>query len=476
MNVGWRPLALVVTCAGLGGCRMADVEDPTPFLMADVARRMDPGPHQLRSDGVLDEPAAVVLALERNPRIRGALAKAGVAQADLVEALTPENPRLGVAARWPLEGSGLGLDLDVLQDVISLVFRQRQGAAARARFDAERQELVAEIVNEALDVSEAWYALVTARQLHAMRALVEESAGASEAVAERMADAGTLSRLGLARESATHAQAAAETLEAESEVVAAREHLLAALASAPVDDVRVPEVLPAVPASELPLERLVEAASCARADLRAARAQRMALAHELGLARQLGSLGILEGGALGEREVEGEWSAGPALEVEIPLFDQGQARRARAASAWREATWAVRALEAEVLRDVRTHRLRLDVLRKQVELHAQRLIPARERVVALSQQEYDFMLIGVDKLLEAKRDEYEAYARYVTTIRDYWIERVHLERAVGVRLQVSAPPAVDLPKPGSGEGADPAGHGGHGGHESHDGHTMEGGK
>ncbi|MGE0193685.1 MAG: TolC family protein [Planctomycetota bacterium] len=469
MNARSRAVVLMVACSGLGGCRMAEVADPAPSVMADVGRRTDPGLRSSQRDGELDEPAAVALALERNPRIRQALARAGVAQAELVEALTPENPRIGVAARWPLEGAGFGVDLDVLQDVISLLFRPRRGAAARARFDAERQDVVAEIVDGALEVSEAWYTLVTARQLHAMRALVEESAGASEAVAGRMADAGTLSRLGLARESATHAQAAAETLEAEGDVVAAREHLLAAIAADPDQDVRVPDVLPAVPATELPLERLLETALCARADLRAARAGRMALAHELGLARQLGSLGTLEGGAVGEREVEGAWSAGPAWEVEIPLFDQGQARRERAASAWRESTWAVRSLEAEVRRDVRTHRLRLDVLRKQVELHARRLIPARERVVALSQQEYDFMLLGVDKLLEAKREEYEAYARYVTTIRDYWIERVHLERAVGVRLQVSAPPAVALPKPGGAGDGGPTDHGGH------DGQSMEGG-
>jgi cobalt-zinc-cadmium efflux system outer membrane protein len=55
------------------------------------------------------------------------------------------------------------------------------------------------------------------------------------------------------------------------------------------------------------------------------------------------------------------------------------------------------------------------------------------------------MFIGASDLLAAKRDELEAYRIHATSVRDYWIARSDLERAIGRKLQqpgtVSAEPA-----------------------------------
>ena len=62
------------------------------------------------------------------------------------------------------------------------------------------------------------------------------------------------------------------------------------------------------------------------------------------------------------------------------------------------------------------------------------MIPLRERLVAESQRFYNFMLIGVYQLLQAKQDEIAAYRGYIEAVRDYWVARSDLERAVGGRL------------------------------------------
>jgi len=62
------------------------------------------------------------------------------------------------------------------------------------------------------------------------------------------------------------------------------------------------------------------------------------------------------------------------------------------------------------------------------------LIPARETVVERSQQEQNFMLIGVFELIQAKTQEYNAYQGYLEAIRDYWLARIELMRVVGGRL------------------------------------------
>jgi len=467
------------------------VADPGPGLRADAARRLDVVPAPTPSDGVWSERAAVASALARNPRIQAALARSGMARAELMDALTPSNPRLGLAARFPHAGGGVNLEIDVLQEILSLLFRPARARIASANYDAERLEIAQEIVEEALAVSEAWYDLVAAGQLRAMRRMIEEAAVASHEVAQRMAEAGNLSRLALAREAAAHAQAQADTLAAEGEVVEARERLRFVIGLAASDEALVvPDRLPGVPVSEPDTARLTAFALRCRPDLGALAWRVRALRRELGLATRLGPYEEIEVGVAFERESEGHWFTGPALEVEVPLFDQGQPRRALLASRLQETCWLARGLDGEIRTDIRAHRGRLDVLRREVELHATRLIPAREQVVALSQQEYNFMLLGVDKLLEAKREEFDAYAGYVEAIRAYWVERVRLERAVGARILVpeGGPTAMPTDRaPAAEDHGEHRGHPGHvdarspgpppepkapggGGHEGHDSH------
>jgi cobalt-zinc-cadmium efflux system outer membrane protein len=62
------------------------------------------------------------------------------------------------------------------------------------------------------------------------------------------------------------------------------------------------------------------------------------------------------------------------------------------------------------------------------------MIPLREKVVRLSQEQYDAMLLGVYQLLAAKQAEVTAYREYIEAVRDYWLARSDLERAVGGRL------------------------------------------
>jgi cobalt-zinc-cadmium efflux system outer membrane protein len=45
------------------------------------------------------------------------------------------------------------------------------------------------------------------------------------------------------------------------------------------------------------------------------------------------------------------------------------------------------------------------------------------------------MLLGVFQLLLAKQAEVEAYRQYIESVRDYWIARAELERAVGTTLK-----------------------------------------
>jgi len=63
-------------------------------------------------------------------------------------------------------------------------------------------------------------------------------------------------------------------------------------------------------------------------------------------------------------------------------------------------------------------------------------LPLREQIVSLTMKEYNATAVGVFELLEQKQRETEAFHEYLHAIRDYWIARAVLQRAVGGVLPV----------------------------------------
>lgn len=147
--------------------------------------------------------------------------------------------------------------------------------------------------------------------------------------------------------------------------------------------------------------------------------------------RWLGATAI---GVEHEREPDGAKVTGPTADIELPIFNQGQAKVARAQARLAEARARLAQIEVASGNAVRLGMERIKVLRDIIEIHRTALIPQRENVVARTQEQQNFMLIGVFELIQTQRQEYEAYQSYLESIRDYWLARIDLMRAVGARL------------------------------------------
>ena len=73
--------------------------------------------------------------------------------------------------------------------------------------------------------------------------------------------------------------------------------------------------------------------------------------------------------------------------------------------------------------------------------------PLRQRIVDESQLYYNGMLIGVYELLFVKQNQINAGREYIEALRDYWITRSDLERAVGGRLIVTEETTEPMEQP-----------------------------
>ena len=137
-----------------------------------------------------------------------------------------------------------------------------------------------------------------------------------------------------------------------------------------------------------------------------------------------------------ERETDGQIRTGPTFTIELPVFNQGQARIARGEAALRQARDKFEALAIEVRSQIRELQDELMSKREIARFYQDELVPDQRRILKESLINYNAMEIGNFELFTAKAEEARTEREYLEAIRDYWITRAELERAVGGNLKV----------------------------------------
>jgi cobalt-zinc-cadmium efflux system outer membrane protein len=147
------------------------------------------------------------------------------------------------------------------------------------------------------------------------------------------------------------------------------------------------------------------------------------------------------------RDTDGQWVFGPALSLELPIFNQRQGQIARLDAERLASEARLEALAIEVRSDVRRLRGSLFAARFEAEHFQSTIIPLRERITALTQEQYNFMLVDTFDLLAAKRESIAVYREYIDSVRHYWELHARLQQAVGGRLPIGMTPALSMPEP-----------------------------
>lgn len=460
MEARCRLLASLASLALLGGCASTSPKAAFTDVAQQVRARSG---HEVRWDRggsedkeaeraidrllarELDADAAVQIALLGNPRLRAELEDLSIAQADLVQAGLLKNPVFSIGrTAWESEHIAPNLFATVEQDFLDILTMPLRKRVAATELEATKLEVADHVLALAADVREAFYTAQAAEQVAAMRRMVAGASQTAADVARRQHEAGNMSDLALNNELALAAQASVDRRRSEGDAAVARERLNKLLGAwGPRTAWKVATRLPELPEEEAPLEHLESAAVERRLDIASARRSLQAMQYALSLAkttRWTGSVSVaVQAGRLRQSR---HLSFGPSVALEIPLFDQRQAQIAKLEAHTRQAESELRGLAIDVRADVRSSRAQVLTSRGIVLEYGKNLVPLRENIVRFSQEQYDAMLLGVYQLIQAKQGEFDAYRAYIEALRDYWIARSDLERAVGARLEgVSSTPA-----------------------------------
>ncbi|HVU15463.1 MAG TPA: TolC family protein [Candidatus Didemnitutus sp.] len=383
---------------------------------------------------------AVAVALMNSRALRATFEELGVSQADLVAAGRLHNPTLFASSRWPDRAPrGPDVEFSLTADLFDDLLIPLRKKVAGAQLEAAERRVAQAVLDLAAQVKTAAYTLEARQEFRSRMDAIAHAGDLAADLAQRQYDAGNINKLDLAMQQASAQEVRLELMRTDAQIQSDREALnrLLGLSGAETDWKMVGEMAN-LPAAEPSLSNLEGSAVSQRLDLAAAKAQVALAQSAFDLKRKTRLLpGTVNLGVDTERNPDGSRVTGPQLEIGLPIFDQGQADMARLSAELRRAEDHYEALSAEIGSDVRSARIALLAARSAAEYYDKTLLPQRELIVRQTLVNYNAMQKNTYELLLAKEREQMAEREGIETIRDYWIARVQLERALGGRL----PPA-----------------------------------
>ncbi len=381
--------------------------------------------------------SAVQIALLNNRELQARFEEIGIAQADVIQAGLITNPNFSASFRFPNRPpSGTNIEYSMAQNFIELLMLPLRKRIANAQLAQTEIHVADEVLKLAMEVKIAFYTAQARQQLLGRLRVVTETNETAAEFTKRLHDAGNTSDLELANQQGSYEQSRLEVAQTELQVRRDRERLnrLLGLWGAQTSWTMA-DHLPELPGSEGSLRNLESRAVAQRLDLQAARMHLNLVGQALALRTKTRFLPAeIKLGVDTERETDGTRVTGPTLDLELPIFNQGQGEIAKLTAQYRQAQRELEAMAINIRSEVRESRDQLVAARDLTSYIGKQLIPTQQQALNLTLQQYNFMLKGAYDLLLAKQNEVAAERSYIEAWRDYWIARAELERAVGGNL------------------------------------------
>jgi len=373
---------------------------------------------------------AVQVALLNNRGLQASYAELGISEADLVQASRLPNPRFsfGRAKR----GEETEIDRGFHFDLTRLLVAPLVSGIETRRFEQTRRLAAQETLSVASQTRKAWFLAVAADESLRYMQEVLKAADAGEELAARMTQAGNWSRLDHAREQGFYADAALNVAKATQAQHAARERLTRLMGLwGDQTKFALPPRLPDLPKSPDEFPDIERQAVDQRLDLQALRSQTQSLAKNLGLSKVTRMVNVLEVGL-----ARNSFSDAPTTErgydisLEIPLFDWGGARVAKAEVLYMQSVHQLAQAAVEARSEVREAYLGYRSSHDMARHYRDEVVPLRKRISEENQLRYNGMFISVFDLLADAREQITAVNGYIDALRDFWLAQSDLQMAL----------------------------------------------
>ncbi|MES2299425.1 MAG: TolC family protein [Pseudomonadota bacterium] len=443
--VSRRAIAVAGALFALGGCAsfssdggFGDVQRLTKDRTGYQATRYNPDAQAATVEKtiapLLAKPLtvedAVMIALLNNRNLQANYSELGIAESDLVQAGRLSNPIFSFSRLK--NGDDLNIERKLMLPVIGLLTMPIARQLEQRRFEQAQFRAAGEALRIVDETRRAYFGALAAQQSSQYMEQVKTAAEASAELARRMVAAGNWSKLQQAREHAFYADAVAQLARTRQTQVAQREKLTRLMGLQGSDTGFVlPERLPDLPATPREDTDAQAQAMGNRLDILMAQKELAGLSSSLGLTKTTRFINLLDLSYLRNSGGDAPSRArGYEIELQIPLFNWGGARVAKAEAMYMQAVHRAAATAIDARSEVResysAYRTAYDLARH----YRDEIVPLKKRISDEQMLRYNGMLIGVFELLADAREQVTSVNASIEALRDFWVADSALQAAL----------------------------------------------
>lgn len=437
----WAPAVALV--AALGGCATVDPMPDYEWARDEVTAAtgqgdlFQPGEEEQVGErveellhGGLSAQEAVQVCLLNNRDLQALLYEIGVRRADAVQAGLLSNPSLEALVRFPLGDGSTTTEAGLFGSIAELWQLSPRKQLAQSQLERTVLDVAHTAAKLAAQAKVAYFRASAA--LAALSAAAENHATAREFLEltlERQ-EAGSATQVDVNAARSEFLEQEALVREAQFEVFDAKRQLSLVLGvSGPPGDLELSDAVTEVPEWSVELAWLLELAQGSRLDVRAATKTVDAAENALALENRSLFRNVSAGVAL-ESE-GGNTQLGPAVELELPIFDQNQAQIAKAEYRYAQAQRRLEALNVRVDQQVRGAFESYAVATDTARLYQDQLLPLRQSSLELARESFTEGKTGFLSVLEAQGRLLAARREYVERLEAVAVSIPALEAACG---------------------------------------------
>ncbi|MDX0494096.1 TolC family protein [Sinorhizobium medicae] len=395
----------------------------------------------LMAKKTIDAETAVQVALLNNKGLQAAYADLGDSAADAWQSTMLVNPTVGIGATG-IGASGLeayrAIEGVIATNILALATHKRNVEIADTGFRKAQLAAALRTLQTAADTRRAWINAVAAWENVAQLNQAQAAADAASELAQKLGEAGSLTKGGQAREHVFFAELAGQSAKARLDARLAKEELTRLMGLWGSDaDYGIPNRLPQLPRGLVKRDLIEAEALQRRIDLQMAKLDLATTAKSYKLTeatRYVTDLEILTGFET-ERELEDgektrETTGNVELEFVIPIFDSGKARMRKSELAYMRAANLLAEKAVNVRSEARSayqaYRSNYDIARH----YRNSVVPLRTKIEEESLLTYNGMITNTFELLADSREKINSILLAVNAKRDFWLAEADLAPAI----------------------------------------------
>lgn len=374
---------------------------------------------------------AIQIALFNNRNIQATFEELGIARANLIEAGLLSNPFFEIEFRYPfVRGLKTNIEYLITSSLLDLFLIPLRNRLANTEYHQAKMRISHEIINVFFDIRETYYEWVAKLKNEQCRHAILNLTNILFKIAAQQFEAGNINQLDFDRAQNGIFDAELKYIQSKSESIAVQEKLIQLLGFSEDICLILPENFSRIQQPPLDLCELERTALEERLDLKEANLEVVRLSQLLGL-KNPWIYTDLNGGLSGKRETDGNQLLGPAFSGRLPLFNYGQAARMRLWSQLKKAIKHLEGMQVKVLSEVRESFSLLRIFSQLTYDYEKHLLPMQKKISEKTEGLYNVMGLGIEKLLESKKEEITLEQQYIENLMKYFIAQVKLDRALG---------------------------------------------